>query len=184
MVLQPSPTARDTVLRLLGRWRQVMFAYSAGPLAWSIVAFRNSLVFHSLDKVQTAHCHAMEYQRNPHISAACSVQIARQWCTLASSVAMWRHMCRCVPRACPPADRVTDDALDADVRAVETRCGGPPHGMCGRPRFDLGVHSWSPFSIAMSWQRTADHVADAALDAGVRAVDAALVPGPQRQAGL
>ena len=30
---------------------QVMFAYSAGPLAWSIVAFRNSLVFHSLDKV-------------------------------------------------------------------------------------------------------------------------------------
>jgi len=104
--------------------------------------------------------------------------------TLASSVAMWRHICRCVPHACPPADRVTDAAPDADVRAVETRCGGPPHRMCGRPRFDLGVHSWSPFSIAMSWQRTADHVADAALDAGVRAVDAALVPGPQRQAGL
>ena len=33
---------------------QVMFAYSAGPLAWSIVAFRNSLVFHSLDKVRLA----------------------------------------------------------------------------------------------------------------------------------
>ena len=29
----------------------MMFAYAAGPLAWSIVAFRNSLVFHSLDKV-------------------------------------------------------------------------------------------------------------------------------------
>jgi len=67
VVLQPSPTARGTVLRLLCRWRQVMFAYSAGPLAWSIVAFRNSLVFHSLDKVQTAHCHAMEYPtKNPN----------------------------------------------------------------------------------------------------------------------
>jgi hypothetical protein len=33
---------------------QVMFAYSAGPLAWSIVAFRNSLVFHSLDKASLA----------------------------------------------------------------------------------------------------------------------------------
>ena len=29
-----------------------MFAYATGPLAWSIVAFRNSMVFHSLDKVQ------------------------------------------------------------------------------------------------------------------------------------
>lgn len=28
-----------------------MFAYATGPLAWSIIAFRNSLVFHSLDKV-------------------------------------------------------------------------------------------------------------------------------------
>ena len=34
---------------------QVTFAYAAGPLAWSVVAFRNSLVFHSLDKVQTVH---------------------------------------------------------------------------------------------------------------------------------
>jgi len=33
---------------------QVTFAYAAGPLAWSVVAFRNSLVFHSLDKVQHA----------------------------------------------------------------------------------------------------------------------------------
>ena len=31
---------------------QVTFAYAAGPLAWSVVAFRNSLVFHSLDKVR------------------------------------------------------------------------------------------------------------------------------------
>ena len=31
---------------------QVMFAYATGPLAWSIVAFRNSLVFHSLDKAR------------------------------------------------------------------------------------------------------------------------------------
>ena len=31
---------------------QVTFAYAAGPLAWSVVAFRNSLVFHSVDKVR------------------------------------------------------------------------------------------------------------------------------------
>lgn len=30
---------------------QATFAYGAGPLSWSIIAFRNSLVFHSLDKV-------------------------------------------------------------------------------------------------------------------------------------
>ena len=30
---------------------QIVFAYASGPLAWSILAFRNSLVFHSLDKV-------------------------------------------------------------------------------------------------------------------------------------
>lgn len=39
----------------LGVWLthvQVTFAYAAGPLAWSVIAFRNSLVFHSLDKVR------------------------------------------------------------------------------------------------------------------------------------
>lgn len=35
---------------------QVTFAYAAGPLAWSVVAFRNSLVFHSLDKVFHLTC--------------------------------------------------------------------------------------------------------------------------------
>ena len=35
-----------------GLWRlQIVFAYASGHLAWSILAFRNSLVFHSLDKV-------------------------------------------------------------------------------------------------------------------------------------
>lgn len=38
---------------------KVMFAYSAGPLAWSIVAFRNSLVFHSLDKITSLLLHWM-----------------------------------------------------------------------------------------------------------------------------
>ena len=32
-------------------WLQVTFAYATGPLAWSVIAFRNSLVFHSVDKV-------------------------------------------------------------------------------------------------------------------------------------
>lgn len=32
--------------------QKILFAFSMGPLAWSIVAFRNSLIFHSLDKVR------------------------------------------------------------------------------------------------------------------------------------
>lgn len=38
---------------------KVMFAYATGPLAWSIVAFRNSLVFHSLDKITSLMLHWM-----------------------------------------------------------------------------------------------------------------------------
>lgn len=30
---------------------KIMFAFAMGPLAWSILAFRNSMIFHSLDKV-------------------------------------------------------------------------------------------------------------------------------------
>lgn len=36
---------------------KVSFAYNTGILAWSIVAFRNSLVFHSLDKVTSLFLH-------------------------------------------------------------------------------------------------------------------------------
>ena len=36
---------------------QVTFAYGMGPLAWSIIAFRNSLVFHSLDKNTSLFLH-------------------------------------------------------------------------------------------------------------------------------
>jgi hypothetical protein len=32
---------------------QVVFAFNTGPLTWSIAAFRNSLVFHDLDRVRT-----------------------------------------------------------------------------------------------------------------------------------
>ena len=35
----------------LAGWLQVTFAFNSGPLAWSILAFRNSLVFHDIDKV-------------------------------------------------------------------------------------------------------------------------------------
>ena len=35
-----------------GGAEQACFSFGTGPLAWSIIAFRNSLVFHSLDKVQ------------------------------------------------------------------------------------------------------------------------------------
>jgi len=38
---------------------KVMFAYATGPLAWSIIAFRNSLVFHSLDKITSLMLHWM-----------------------------------------------------------------------------------------------------------------------------
>lgn len=33
---------------------QVVFAFNTGPLTWSIAAFRNSLVFHDLDRVRRA----------------------------------------------------------------------------------------------------------------------------------
>lgn len=36
---------------------QVVFAFSHGPLLWSILAFRNSLVFHSLDRVTSLFLH-------------------------------------------------------------------------------------------------------------------------------
>eukprot|EP00879_Flechtneria_rotunda_P015404 GHRR01016106.1.p1 GENE.GHRR01016106.1~~GHRR01016106.1.p1 ORF type:complete len:374 (+),score=84.39 GHRR01016106.1:50-1171(+) len=37
--------------------RKVTFAYNTGPLTWSIVAFRNSLVYHDLDKVTSVFLH-------------------------------------------------------------------------------------------------------------------------------
>ncbi|GMH35966.1 hypothetical protein BSKO_03834 [Bryopsis sp. KO-2023] len=36
---------------------KICFAFNSGPLAWSIVAFRNSLVYHSLDKVTSLFLH-------------------------------------------------------------------------------------------------------------------------------
>lgn len=35
---------------------QATFAFNTGPLTWSILAFRNSLVFHDLDKVGKVWC--------------------------------------------------------------------------------------------------------------------------------
>ena len=34
--------------------RRILFAFSMGPLAWSIILFRNSMIFHSLDKARPA----------------------------------------------------------------------------------------------------------------------------------
>lgn len=36
---------------------KVTFAYATGPLAWSVIAFRNSLVFHSVDKITSLFLH-------------------------------------------------------------------------------------------------------------------------------
>ncbi|PNW85743.1 hypothetical protein CHLRE_03g207351v5 [Chlamydomonas reinhardtii] len=47
-------------LWLLPRWAplaKVTFSYNTGPLAWSIITFRNSLVFHDLDKVTSLFLH-------------------------------------------------------------------------------------------------------------------------------
>ncbi|PNH06846.1 hypothetical protein TSOC_006751 [Tetrabaena socialis] len=47
-------------LTLLPTWAplaKVTFAYNTGPLAWSILTFRNSLVFHDLDKVTSLFLH-------------------------------------------------------------------------------------------------------------------------------
>ena len=53
------------ILLLLNVWvypasitlAKVSFAFSLGPLLWSILAFRNSLVYHSLDKVTSLFLH-------------------------------------------------------------------------------------------------------------------------------
>lgn len=47
-------------LWLLPDWallQQVTFAFNTGPLTWTILAFRNSLVFHDLDKVTSLFLH-------------------------------------------------------------------------------------------------------------------------------
>ncbi|KAG2483513.1 hypothetical protein HYH03_017620 [Edaphochlamys debaryana] len=47
-------------LTLLPRWAplaKVTFAYTTGPLSWSVLTFRNSLVFHDLDKVTSLFLH-------------------------------------------------------------------------------------------------------------------------------
>jgi hypothetical protein len=36
---------------------KITFAFNTGPLSWSILAFRNSLVLHSLDKVTSVYMH-------------------------------------------------------------------------------------------------------------------------------
>jgi hypothetical protein len=70
---------------------KIMFAFAMGPLAWSIVAFRNSMIFHSLDKVRPARClrqrqsapspplthvvHADDLGVPPLLSAACGVGV-------------------------------------------------------------------------------------------------------------
>eukprot|EP01025_Chloroclados_australasicus_P042845 TRINITY_DN4557_c0_g1_i11.p1 TRINITY_DN4557_c0_g1~~TRINITY_DN4557_c0_g1_i11.p1 ORF type:complete len:400 (+),score=20.55 TRINITY_DN4557_c0_g1_i11:114-1202(+) len=36
---------------------KITFAYNAGPMAWSIIAMRNSLVLHSMDKIITLFMH-------------------------------------------------------------------------------------------------------------------------------
>lgn len=46
-----SPLCRSPVA-----W-QTLFLSSSGPVLWAIVAWRNSLVFHSLDKVTSVYIH-------------------------------------------------------------------------------------------------------------------------------
>eukprot|EP01026_Neomeris_dumetosa_P067920 TRINITY_DN6639_c0_g1_i5.p1 TRINITY_DN6639_c0_g1~~TRINITY_DN6639_c0_g1_i5.p1 ORF type:complete len:237 (-),score=20.08 TRINITY_DN6639_c0_g1_i5:73-783(-) len=36
---------------------KILFAYNAGPMAWSIIAMRNSLVLHSMEKIITLFMH-------------------------------------------------------------------------------------------------------------------------------
>ena len=35
--------------------QMILFSFSMGPLAWSVLLFRNSMIFHSLDKVRCMH---------------------------------------------------------------------------------------------------------------------------------
>lgn len=47
----PCPALDPCLIRRRHPCAQVAFAFNFGPLLWSIIAFRNSLVYHSLDKV-------------------------------------------------------------------------------------------------------------------------------------
>jgi hypothetical protein len=38
--------------------QRILFAFSMGPLAWTIILFRNSMIFHSLDKVMPSNLSA------------------------------------------------------------------------------------------------------------------------------
>ena len=61
--LTPPPPLRANYLYLFHLWlaptsltlRRACFAFAAGPLAWAIAAFRNALVFHSMDKMTRQH---------------------------------------------------------------------------------------------------------------------------------
>lgn len=46
--------------------QKILFAFSMGPLAWSIVAFRNSMIFHSLDKVRRSSYLIYRQLTSPH----------------------------------------------------------------------------------------------------------------------
>ncbi len=51
-VMQPCRAGKASSLPSHFTLLQIVFAMVAGPLTWSIVALRNSLVLHSLDKVR------------------------------------------------------------------------------------------------------------------------------------
>jgi len=54
----PVPDASGKPTLATFAWLQFSFAVMTGPLMWSIVAMRNSLVFHDGDKITTLMMHA------------------------------------------------------------------------------------------------------------------------------
>lgn len=80
------------------------FAFSHGPLLWAVVAWRNSLVFHSLDKVTSVYIHTLP----PLMTWA--------W--------RWHGLCRLPSEALKRATRSGLDVFTEQIDAVFARSGG------------------------------------------------------------
>jgi len=60
-------TCGDEGNEMCGQWFKANFALSHGPIAWAIVGWKNSLVFHNTDKVNKIP-HMLSYKLSNNIA--------------------------------------------------------------------------------------------------------------------
>lgn len=75
---------------------QVTFVYGMGPLAWSIIAFRNSLVFHSLDKASLSLLCTLENEQEKMIvMQMCARGLTQDLLKTEPRWQLWATLCQC-----------------------------------------------------------------------------------------